>query len=319
MDRERERERDGDAPTLRTPLSRLSLSIPALLGSEAQKQELLPPMAALTSVGAWALTEPSNGSDAAALQTTATPSPCGGWTLNGRKRWIGNGTWGDVIIIWARNTTDGQVNAFIVRKGAPGFSATKIENKTALRCVQNADIHLQACTVPAAARLPGVSSFADTNKVLAISRIMVAWQPVGIAAGVYDMALRYVGERTQFGAPLAAFQATQEKLARMLGSIQAMALMAWRLSKLYEAGVMTHEHASLAKAWNSVRGREVCALGRELLGGNGVVADFLVAKAFGDMEAIYTYEGTYEVNALVAGRGATGLAAFKPPPGRAGK
>ena len=288
----------------------------ALLGSEAQKQAYLPAMAGLKSIGAWALTEPSNGSDAAALQTTATPAPGGGWTLDGRKRWIGNGTWGDVVVVWARNTETGQVNAFIVDKGTPGFTATKIENKTALRCVQNADIHLQACTVPASARLPGVASFADTNKVLAISRIMVAWQPVGIAAGVYDMALRYTKERVQFGAPLAAFQATQEKLARMLGSVQAMALMAWRLSKLYEAGKMTHEHASLAKAWNSVRGREVCALGRELLGGNGVVADFLVAKAFGDMEAIYTYEGTYEVNALVAGRGATGLAAFKPPPGR---
>lgn len=286
-----------------------------LLGSEAQKAELLPSMARLDTVGSWALTEPGYGSDASSLASTATRVE-GGWKLNGHKRWIGNATWCDVIVVWARNTETNAVNAFIVRKGAPGLTTSKIENKIALRCVQNADITLRDVFVPDSARLPGVSSFQDTNKVLAISRVMVAWQPVGIAMGVYDMCVRYVKERSQFGAPLAAFQATQEKLARMLGNIQAMALLAWRLSKLHEGGRMTHEHASLAKAWTTLRGREVCALGRELLGGNGVVADFLVAKAFADMEAIYTYEGTYEVNVLVAGRGATGIAAFKPAPQR---
>jgi acyl-CoA oxidase len=267
-------------------------------------------------VGCWALTEPSNGSDASALQTTARRVE-GGWVLNGRKRWIGNATWADVAIIWARNSESNQVNAFIVRKGNPGYSATKMENKIALRCVQNGDIKLTDCFVPDSDRIPGVSSFNDTNKVLAISRIMVAWQPVGLALGAYDMCARYLQQRRQFGAPLASFQLMQEKLQRMLANIQAMWLMAYRLSKLYEAGKMTHEQASLVKAWNTLRGREVVSLGRELLGGNGILSDFLVAKAFADMEAYYSYEGTYEVNALVAGRGVTGISAIKPP--RAGK
>jgi acyl-CoA oxidase len=286
-----------------------------LLGSESQKREFLPDMATFKKVGCWALTEPSNGSDASALTCTARRTQ-GGWILNGRKRWIGNGTFADVIIIWARNEETKQINSFIVRKGNPGFKATKIENKIALRCVQNADIELKNAFVSDSDRLPGVESFADTNKVLAISRIMVAWQPVGLAFGAYDAALRYVGQRQQFGAPLAAFQLVQEKLQRMLATAQAMWLMAYRLTKLHDEGGMSHEQASLVKAWNTAKGREVVALGRELLGGNGILSDFLVAKAFCDLEAYYSYEGTYEINALVAGRGVTGLAAFKPAPQR---
>ena len=303
---------DASCGTFLLVHSSLAMLTIDLLGSDEQKREWLPRMGRLQAVGAWALTEPTNGSDAAALQTTAT-KVAGGWKLNGRKRWIGNATWSDIVIVWARSSETGQVNAFIVKKGTPGFKTTKIENKIALRVVQNADIEMTDVFVPDADRLPGVSSFADTNKVLAVSRVMVAWQPVGVAAGVYDMCVRYLKQREQFGTPLAAFQASQEKLARMQGNVQAMALLAWRLSKLAEEGRMTHEHASMAKAWNSLRGREVCALGRELLGGNGILSDFLVAKAFGDMEAIYTYEGTYEVNVLVTGRGATGHASFRAP------
>lgn len=307
---------DGSVSTfflVHTFLAELTIG---LLGSEAQKREFLPDMATFKKVGCWALTEPSNGSDAAALTTTARKVN-GGWVLNGRKRWIGNGTWADVIIIWARNEETKGVNAFIVRKGNPGYHATKIENKIALRCVQNADIELRDAFVPDCDRIPGVDSFADTNKVLAISRIMVAWQPVGLALGCYDAALRYTTQRKQFGAPLGAFQLVQEKLQRMLSTTQAMWLMCWRLTKLYEKGGMTHEQASLVKAWTTSKGREVVALGRELLGGNGILSDFLVGKAFCDCEAYYSYEGTYEINALVAGRGVTGLAAIKPPTQRA--
>lgn len=282
----------------------------AIMGTEDQKKELLPGMAKNDLVGCWALTEPSNGSDASALTCTAT-KVTGGWILDGQKRWIGNGTWADVVVVWARSSEDHQVNSFIVRKGTPGFTATKIENKIALRCVQNADMVFERCFVPDSARLPGVTGFKDTNKVLALSRIMVSWLPIGMAMGAYDMAARYLTERSQFGTPLASFQLMQEKLARMLGNVQAMFLMGWRLAKLAEAGTMSHEQASLVKAWNTLRGREVVALAREVLGGNGVQADFHVAKQFCDMEAIYTYEGTYEVNVLVAGRGATGISAIK--------
>jgi acyl-CoA oxidase len=286
-----------------------------LLGSEEQKRELLPSLASLESIGAWGLTEPSNGSDASALQTTAAKAP-GGWKLNGRKRWIGNATFADVVVIWARNLDTKQVNAFVVKKGTPGFTTTKIEAKISLRCVQNADIDMQDVFVADSARLTGVNSFQDTNKVLAVSRIMVAWQPVGMAMGAYDMCVRYLGQRKQFGAPLSSFQLSQDKLARMLANIQAMTLMCWRLSKLSEEGKMTHAMASNVKAWTTAQGREVVAMARELLGGNGIVSDFLVAKAFCDMEAIHTYEGTHQVNALVSGRDITGIAAFRAPAAR---
>lgn len=307
---------DGSVSTFFLVHTFLATLTVGLLGSEAQKRELLPEMAAFRKVGCWALTEPSNGSDASGMTATARRVQ-GGWVLNGRKRWIGNGTFADIAVIWARNEDTGGVNAFIVRKGNPGYAATKIEGKIALRCVQNADICLTDAFVPEADRLPGVSSFADTNKVLAISRVLVAWQPVGLALGAYDAAARYVAQRRQFGAPLAAFQLVQEKLQRMLATAQAMWLMAWRLTKLHEAGGMTHEQASLVKAWTTARGREVVALGREVLGGNGILSDFLVAKAFCDAEAYYSYEGTYEINALVAGRGITGISAIKPAPQRA--
>lgn len=302
---------DGSMSTFYMVHCALGVLTIGLLGSDAQKRELLPDLHTFKKVAAWALTEPSNGSDASALQSTATRVP-GGWRLNGRKRWIGNATFADVVVVWARSSETGEVNAFIVRKGAPGFSARKIENKIALRCVQNADIELRDVFVPDSDRLPGVNSFKDTNKVLGASRVQVAWQPVGLAAGVYDVCLRYVQQRAQFGATLSSFQLVQERLARIQATVQAMYLMCWRLSALYDAGKMTHEQSSLVKAWTTARGREVVSLGRELLGGNGIVSDFGVAKAFCDAEAYYSYEGTYDVNVLVAGRGQTGVSAFKP-------
>lgn len=215
---------DGSMSTfflVHTFLATLTLG---LLGSEAQKRDLLPDLSSFRKVGAWALTEPSNGSDASALTTVARRAP-GGWRLTGRKRWIGNATFADVVVVWARNEETGAVNAFVVRKGNPGFRCTKIENKIALRCVQNGDIELSDAFVADADRLPGVDNFKDTNKVLAISRVMVAWQPVGLALGAYDACARYVAQRRQFGAPLGAFQLVQEKLQRMLATAQAMWLM----------------------------------------------------------------------------------------------
>ncbi|KAA3490764.1 acyl-coenzyme A oxidase 4, peroxisomal-like [Gossypium australe] len=259
-----------------------------------------------------ALTEPEYGSDASAVNTTARKVE-GGWIIDGQKRWIGNSTFADVLVIFARNTTTNQINGYIVKKNSPGLKATKIANKIGVRIVQNGDILLKNVFVPDEDRLPGLNSFLDTNKVLAVSRVMVAWQPIGISMGVYDMCLRYLKERKQFGAPLAAFQLNQQKLSLMLGNIQAMTLVGWRLCKLYDKGKMTPGHASLGKSWITLRARETVALGRELLGGNGILADFHVAKAFCDMEPIYTYEGTYDINSLVTGREITGFASFKAP------
>ncbi|XVE76567.1 hypothetical protein DITRI_Ditri12bG0183800 [Diplodiscus trichospermus] len=282
----------------------------ATFGSEEQKQKYLPPLARLKTIGCWALTEPDYGSDASSVNTTAIKVE-GGWILDGQKRWIGNSTFADVLVIFARNTTTNQINGYIVKKDSPGLTATKIANKIGLRIVPNGDILLKKVFVPDEDRLPGLNSFVDTTKALDISRVMVAWQPIGISMGVYDMCLRYLKERKQFGAPLAAFQLNQQKLALMLGNVQAMTLVGWRLCKLCEKGKMTPGQASLGKSWISLRARETVALGRELLGGNGILADFLVAKAFCDLEPIYTYEGTYDINSLVAGREITGFASFK--------
>ncbi|RXH81834.1 hypothetical protein DVH24_036175 [Malus domestica] len=228
------------------------LSRIALCGSEAQKQKYLPSLAEFKTVACWGLTEPDYGSDASALRATATKVE-GGWVLEGQKRWIGNSTFADVLIIFARNTTTNQINGFIVKKNAPGLTATKMENKIGIRIVQNGDILLNKVFVPDEERLPGVNSFQDTNKVLAVSRVMVAWQPIGLCMGVYDMCHRYLKERKQFGAPLAAFQINQEKLVRMLGNVQAMVLIGWRLCKLFEAGKMTPGHASMGKEKNTSR------------------------------------------------------------------
>ncbi|KAK4724712.1 hypothetical protein R3W88_027491 [Solanum pinnatisectum] len=293
--------------------SSLAMLTIGLLGSEMQRKKYLPSLAELSSISCWGLTEPDYGSDASALRTTATKVE-GGWILDGQKRWIGNSTFADVLVIFARNTATNQINGFIVQKDAPGLQCTKIENKIGLRMVQNGDILLKKVFVPDEDRLPGVNSFKDTSKVLAVSRVMVAWLPIGIAMGVYDMCHRYLNERKQFGAPLAAFQLNQQKLVQMLSNIQAMLLVGWRLCKLYESGKMTPGQASLGKSWNTLRARETVSLGRELLGGNGILADFLVAKAFCDLEPIYTFEGTYDINTLVTGREITGLPSFKPAP-----
>ncbi|KAK4793956.1 hypothetical protein SAY86_011950 [Trapa natans] len=302
---------DASCSTFILVHSSLAMLTIALCGSEQQKNRYLPSLAELSTVACWALTEPDYGSDASGLRTIATKVE-GGWILEGQKRWIGNSTFADVLIIFARNTSTNQINGFIVKKDAPGLTASKIENKIGLRIVQNGDIIMKKVFVPDDDRLPGVNSFQDTNKVLAVSRVMVSWQPIGIAMGIYDICHRYLMERKQFGAPLAAFQINQQKLVQMLGNVQAMFLVGWRLCKLYEAGKMTPGHASLGKAWITKKARETAALGRELLGGNGILADFLVAKAFCDLEPIYTYEGTYEINSLVTGREVTGYAAFKP-------
>ncbi|OWM81745.1 hypothetical protein CDL15_Pgr007783 [Punica granatum] len=287
----------------------------AMLTIEEQKNKYLPSLAELSTVACWALTEPDYGSDASALRTTATKVE-GGWILEGQKRWIGNSTFADLLVIFARNTSTNQINGFIVKKDAPGLTVTKIENKIGLRIVQNGDIVMKNVFVPDDDRLPGVNSFQDTNKVLAVSRVMVAWQPIGISMGIYDICHRYLKERKQFGAPLAAFQVNQQKLVQILGNVQAMFLVGWRLCKLYEAGKMTPGQASLGKAWITKTARETAALGRELLGGNGILSDFLVAKAFCDLEPIYTYEGTYDINSLITGREVTGLASFKPAASR---
>jgi glutaryl-CoA dehydrogenase len=283
-------------------------------GSDEQKQRWLPPMARLEKIGAFGLTEPHGGSDVAGgLETTARRDggrSGGHWVLNGAKKWIGNGTFADLVIIWARDTDDGKVKGFVVEKGTPGFSATKIEGKVALRTVQNADITLDDCVVDEDHRLQRANSFADTADVLRLTRGGVAWGAVGCMTAAYDLALAYAKEREQFGRPIAAFQLVQDHLATMLGNVTASLALVVRLAQLQDAGINADEHSALAKSFTTLRMRETVGLAREVFGGNGILLENNVARYFADAEALYSYEGTREINQLIVGRAVTGLGAF---------
>jgi glutaryl-CoA dehydrogenase len=281
-----------------------------LCGSEAQKQRWLPAMARLEKVGAFGLTEPDVGSGVSRGLTTTARRDGDGWVLDGEKKWIGNATFADVVVIWARDVADGNVKGFLVEKGTPGFVATKIENKMALRTVQNAHIELRDCRVAETNRLANADSFADTAAVLRMTRTSVAWQAVGCSIGAYERALAYAKEREQFGRPIGGFQLVQDLLVRMLGNITASLCMVAQLSRLQDAGRMSEEQASLAKAFATTKMRETVGLARELMGGNGILLDFEVGRFVADAEAIHSYEGTREMNTLIVGRAITGLSAF---------
>ena len=281
-----------------------------LCGSEEQKQHWLPQMHRMEKIGAFGLTEPEVGSAVAGGLTTTSRRDGDSWVLNGQKKWIGNATFADVTVIWARDEADNQVKGFLVEKGTPGFTAEKMEGKMALRVVQNALITLQDCRVSEANRLQNARSFKDTASVLRMTRGFVAWQAVGCAMGAYEHALAYALQRQQFGRPIGKFQLVQDLLVQMLGNVTASLCMVLRLSHLQAAGSMRDEHASLAKAFCTTRARETVGLARELLGGNGILLEHNVGRFVADAEAIYSYEGTREINSLVVGRAITGLSAF---------
>jgi glutaryl-CoA dehydrogenase len=280
------------------------------LGSDEQRRVLLPDLLALHKVGCFALTEPDNGSDISRAMTTTATRDGDEWILNGQKRWIGNGTFADYALIWARDTADNCIKGFIVEKERPGFSATAIDNKISVRIVQNADITLDNVRIPYGNWLPGTNSFADTNVLLRNSRVWVAWQTVGQQLAAFDVARDYALNRRQFGRPIAANQLVQEQLARMIGNAMMSLSLMIQLARLQESQRLTMDQAALAKAMCSSHMRETVALGRSILGGNGIATEYEMAKIFADAEAIYSYEGTYEVNALIVGRAMTGISAF---------
>ena len=280
-------------------------------GSEEQKQKWLPPMARMEIIGSFGLTEPLVGSGTGGGLTTTARREGDTWILNGQKKWIGNATWGDVTIIWARDLADNQVKGFIVEnKKTPGFKTEKIENKMALRVVQNALITMDNCRVPEENRLQMDLSFRDTARVLRMTRAGVAWAAVGCMMGAYENALAYAQQREQFGKPIGAFQLVQDLLVKMLGNITASLSMVVHLSQLQDAGKLKDEHASLAKAFCTVKMRETVGYARELLGGNGILLDYNVGRFVADSEALYSYEGTREMNTLIVGKAITGFSAF---------
>jgi glutaryl-CoA dehydrogenase len=279
-------------------------------GSEAQKQQWLPAMQRMEKIGAFGLTEPEVGSGVAGGLTCTCKRNGDAWVLNGQKKWIGNATFADLVVIWARDLDDGAVKGFIVEKHFSGFRAEKIKGKMALRIVQNALITLSNCEVPESSRLQEANSFKDTAKVLRMTRAGVAWQAVGCARGAYESALRYTNERKQFGRTISSFQMVQDLLVMMLSNLTAMQTMVCRLSQLQDAGKLTDEQASLAKVFCTLRTRDIVSHARELFGGNGILIEHDIARFVADAEAIYSYEGTKEINTLIVGRAITGQSAF---------
>jgi glutaryl-CoA dehydrogenase len=281
-----------------------------LCGSEEQKQRWLPAMARMEKIGAFALTEPDVGSGVAGGLTTTATRDGDVWVLNGQKKWIGNATFADYVIVWAKDVADNQVKGFVVEAGTAGFTPVKMRNKIALRVVQNAEITLDNVRVPEDCRLQLANSFRDTSQVLRLTRAGVAWMATGCARGAYEHALAYAVQRQQFGRPIAGFQLVQDLLVRMLSNVTASACLCVRLSQLQDLGQAKDYHSAMAKSFCTVRMRETVGYARELMGGNGILLDHQVGRFVADAEAIYSYEGTREINTLIVGRAITGLGAF---------
>jgi glutaryl-CoA dehydrogenase len=280
------------------------------LGSEEQKQRWLPGLTGFTQLGAFALTEPEHGSDIAGGLATTARLEDGEWVIDGAKRWIGAGTIADFALVWARDTADQQIKGFIVETDRPGYTATKISNKIGLRIMQNADIQLDGVRVPETNMLPGATDFTKANELLRDSRAWVGWQAAGIQLAAFDVARSYALQRRQFGKELARFQLIQQQLAEILGNASAsLALMA-QLARIQAEGRLEMAQAAMAKATTTRLARASVAMGRSLLGGNGISSDFEMGKLFGDAEILYTYEGSYEINSLIVARAVTGKSAF---------
>ena len=279
-------------------------------GSPAQAAELDPKVRSFALTGVFALTEPDHGSDIARGLATTARRAGDGWVLDGAKRWIGGADTADVLAVFARDVADGQVKAFIVPREADGVRLRKIHGKTSLRMMQNLDVDLDGVRVGDDARLDGINSFRDVAELLRRMRSDVAWIACGVQAGAYEAALRYTRERSQFGHATAGFQLVQEKLVRMLANLTASLGVAVRLVQLQERGIYRDEDSALAKMTTSLHMRETVALAREVVGGNGITLATDVARFHADAEAVYSYEGTHEINALVVGRAVTGLSAF---------
>jgi glutaryl-CoA dehydrogenase len=279
-------------------------------GSDEQRTYWLPKLASGEVMGSFALTEPLSGSDTARGLQTVAERTGDIWTINGAKRWIGNATFADIVVVWARDVADDRVKGFIVRTDSPGFSATKIEDKQSLRIVQNADITLTDVKVSEEDRLQRINGFRDLAVILRLTRAGVAWQAVGNSIGAYEAAVAYSKSRIQFGKPIGGFQLIQELLSTALGNITASIALCLQVSRLQDEGRQSDAQSALSKAFVTSRARETVALCREVLGGNGIVLDYGAAKSFADAEAIYTFEGTRQMNNLIVGKAITGFSAF---------
>ncbi|MDX2376379.1 acyl-CoA dehydrogenase family protein [Microbacterium sp. LRZ72] len=301
---------DVSVATLYNAQSGLFRTAVRLGGSPEQAAELDPRVTSFDLRGAFCLTEPDHGSDIAGGMATRAQRRGGEWVLDGAKMWIGGAATADVLAVFARDTDDGQVRAFLVPRDAAGVRTETIHGKVSLRPMQNFRVLLEGVRVPESARLQGVNGWRDVSRILGAMRSDVAWIATGLQAGALDAAVAYVREREQFGRPIGGFQLVQEKLARMLGNLTASLGTVVQLSARQDAGEHRDENSALAKMWTALRARETAALAREVLGGNGILLEHGAARFFADAEAVYSYEGTHEINALIVGRALTGQSAF---------
>jgi glutaryl-CoA dehydrogenase len=306
---------DGSITTFMSVQSGLTMGTINLLGSEEQRQRWLPGMAALEKIGSFALTEPNHGSDSIALETSVHRDG-DSWVLNGAKRWIGNASIADVIVVWARDTEDGRVKAIVVEKNADGtypdgYTAELITGKVGKRAVWQPDVTLNDVRVPLDNKLAESQSFRDATQVLAGTRGSAAWESLGHAIAAYDIALDYAKTRIQFGKPIASYQLVQAMLAEMVTEITGMQLFCFRMAQLQEQGRWTGQMASVAKFNHARKGRQICLNARDILGGNGLLLENHVARHLTDMEVVHTYEGTDNIQSLLIGRDITGISAIK--------
>lgn len=281
-----------------------------LLASEAQQAEWLPDIYALRKLGVFAITEAEAGSDVARGLSTTAQFRDGLWHLNGQKEWIGNALYADWVLVWAKDVADDNVKAFLIEGSASGMNYQVMPDKMALRGVQNCEITIDDVVVPESRRLANATSFKATNRVFKEARVVAAWQAVGIQLGVLDAVRAHVLKRQQFGVPLAKFQLVQQQLAEILANVVSSEALLLALLDLEKRGGDHNEHSALVKARVTKLMRESVALARGLFGGNGILVRKGVGKFFCDAEAIYTYEGTYEINSLIVGRSLTGVSAF---------
>lgn len=287
----------------------LALRAVAALGTDEQRSRWLPGMADADLIGSLGVTEPDHGSDTASMEASAM-AVGGGYRLNGRKRWVGNASFADLNIIFAKEAA-GTVSAFVVEAGAPGFAAVPIEGKIGMRSSLPTDITLTDVFVPAENKLSGSTDPRQTAAVFNAVRPIAAWQALGVSIGAFEATLSYLGARTQFGRRLVEFQLVQQKLASMAVAISEMRVVCIQVSRALQEGRMSHVNASAAKMSCARKGRQVVSTARDLMGGNGMLAEYTVGRHFADMEAIYTYDGTDHIQSLIVGKELTGVSALK--------
>ncbi|MCI0696695.1 acyl-CoA dehydrogenase family protein [candidate division KSB1 bacterium] len=277
-------------------------------GSEEQKNKYLPKLAKAELIGCFGLTEPDFGSNPAGMATRAQRT-ANGYVLNGRKMWITNGTMAEVAVVWAK--LDDNIRGFVVEKGAKGFSAKAMHGKLSLRASDTAELLLDDCHVPEDAILPKSDGLKSPLSCLTQARYGIAWGALGAAISCYEEALRYAQGRIQFGKPIAAFQLTQEKFAGMVTEITKMQLLCLQLGRMKDQGKAHPAQVSLAKRNNCHHALEIARTGREILGANGIIDDYVCMRHAANLESVKTYEGTHEIHTLILGQAVTGISAFE--------